>query len=56
MAEEKTKVEKKVLVLSELPQQQVREFSDDKSEYSCVTVEEALTEILESIRDIRSKL
>jgi hypothetical protein len=53
---EKEKTEPKVLVVAQLPQQATREVTDGKLEYSCVTIEEALTEILEAVREIRKKI
>lgn len=54
---EKEKAVPKVLVVSKLPVSEYRELQDDKGEtYQCVTTDEALTEILESVRVIRKEL
>ena len=39
---------KKVLVVKELPKQDVRSFTEDGVEYDVITTEEALTRILNS--------
>ena len=56
MAEEEKKVEVKDIVVKELPVVQTRQASDDKTDYNCLTVEEALTEILTNVREIKKKL
>jgi len=55
---EKNKEEPKVLVVKELPVTQLRVVNsqDGKETYGCLTVEEALTEIIEKIRNIEKKL
>ena len=53
--EEKTK--KSILVVSELPTQQIRNAIDkDGNEYDVLTIEEALTEILNLVRQIKKSV
>ena len=59
MTEEKEKkiVNKEVLVVAQLPQQAVREaVMEDGKEYSILTIEEALAEILNSVRHIEKSV
>ena len=54
---ENKKEEKKTIVVAQLPQVNTRQVADEAGkEYDCLTIEEALTEIVEAIREIRSKL
>ena len=48
--------EKKLTVLRELPNQPLREVEVEDKVYECVTVEEALTEILEKVRELIKKV
>jgi len=48
--------EKKLAVVKELPTQALREVEAEDKVYECVTVEEALTEILEKVRELSKKL
>ena len=51
------KIKKSVLVVSELPTQQVRNAVDkDGNEYDVLTTEEALTEILSLVRQIKKSV
>ena len=53
--EEKTK--KGILVVSELPTQQIRTLVDkDANEYEVLTIEEALTELLTHVRQIKKSV
>ena len=45
-------VEKKLNVVQEQPTQSLKEVVVDDKVYECVTVEEALTEILEKVREL----
>ena len=57
MTKDETKVEKGILVVSELPTQQIRIGIDkDNKEIMILTVEEALTEILTHVREIRKSV
>ena len=55
MAEEEKK-QPKILVVKDLPQVQTREVTDGNEEYNCMTVEEAMTEVLEIVRELKKKL
>jgi len=45
---------KKLLVVPKLPTTELRNISDNEgNNYECVTIEEALTEILEIVRHIK---
>ena len=56
MTEEKIK-EKNILVVSELPKKEIRNIIDDKNEeYELLTTEEALTELLKSLKKIEKAL
>jgi hypothetical protein len=46
---------KEILVVKELPTARMRVVSDGEKEYECITTEEAIKEILESIREIKKK-
>ena len=48
--------EKKLTVVRELPNQPLREVEVEDKVYECVTVEEALTEILEKVRELVKKV
>ena len=48
--------EKKLTVVRELPNQPLREVEVDNKVYECLTVEEALTEILEKVRELIKKV
>lgn len=51
------KIDKKVLVVQELPTQQLRSIKDqDGNEYDVLTMQEALTEILENTRQIKKSV
>lgn len=59
MAEEEKKVKKeeKVLVVSQLPTEQIRSVKDESGvEYTLVTTEEALSEILAVVRKLEKGL
>ena len=59
MTEEKEKkvVNKDILVTAQLPQQPMREvITEDGKEYSILTIEEALTEIVNNVREIRKSV
>lgn len=57
MTEEKENKEKKILVVQQLPTTPVRDVKDEEgNEFDCVTVEEALTEILTTVRDIKKQV
>lgn len=53
---EKEKV-KHLLVVDKLPTQELSEVSDDKGNvYECVTLNEAIKEMLETLREIKAKM
>jgi hypothetical protein len=53
MTENKEKEIEKTLVVKDLPQTQIRRVTgEDGNEYNLVTVEEAITEILEKITEL----
>jgi len=52
----KDEEEKNILVVTQLPSQAVRSATIDEKEYNLITVEEALTEMLDSIRHIKKAL
>ena len=55
--EKKEKMQKKFLVVSEIPKQEVRTVKDEQgNEYEIMTVEEALTEIFKSIKKIEGSV
>ncbi|MFW6129616.1 MAG: hypothetical protein ACOC56_00440 [Atribacterota bacterium] len=57
MAEDKKEEQRKIAVVSELPQTTVRVAEDENGErYDLITKEEAITEMLESIREIKKGL
>jgi len=49
-------VEKKLVVVQELPTQALRELEQDGVQYECVTINEALTEILDIVRKLNKKI
>jgi len=49
-------VEKKLVVVSELPTQAMREVQTEEGIVECVTVTEALTEILDTVRELKKKI
>lgn len=50
----KEEVEEKVIILNELPTVQTRKVTDNEgNEYNVLTRDEALTEILESVREMK---
>ena len=46
----------KLTVVKELPVQSLREVEAEGKTYECLTVEEALTEILEKVRELTKKV
>lgn len=51
---EKTKKEKEILVVNELPSQQIKEYTDEKgTEFQLITIDEALTELINNTRKIK---
>lgn len=55
--EEKRESENEIIVVEQLPQVPQKEVIDDKGkQYSLLTRDEALTEILMGIRELRRKL
>jgi len=48
--------QKKLAVVSQLPTQQVKEGEIDGVNYEFLTTDEAMTEMLEALREIRGKL
>jgi len=53
----KEKEERKIAVVSELPNVPTRiAVGDDKEEYELITRDEALTEILQTTRELKEKL
>lgn len=48
--------EKKIAVVKELPVQSLREVESEDNIYECYTVEEALSEILDKIRELSKRL
>ena len=59
MVEDKksVKTEKKTVVVNQLPTEQIRNVSDkDGNEFELLTIEEAITEILEKIRKLEKVL
>lgn len=53
---EEPKSEKLIAVVEQLPTQQLREVEMDNKQYECLTVNEALTEMLSILRDLHKKL
>lgn len=43
---EEVKAKKRIMVVKEIPTQQVRSFVEDGVEYEVITIEEALTQLL----------
>ena len=57
MPEDKKEVVKETLVVKELPQQPVKDaVTEEGKTYTLVTIEEALTEMLISIREIKKSI
>lgn len=55
--ENKEETKKSVLVVNNLPTQVIRSGRDDDGkEYDLMTIEEALTEILQSVREIKKSV
>jgi len=48
--------EKKLTVVRELPTQSLREVEVEDKTYECLTIEEALTELLEKVRELVKKV
>lgn len=57
METKKPEKKPKILVTTELPKQEIRNVRDKEGEeYECITVEEALTELVNNIREIKKSL
>ena len=57
MVEKEKTTEKKLIVVQELPTQAMREVQTPEGEnYECMTITEALTEIVETIRELKKKI
>lgn len=53
----KDEIKKRILVRDEVPKQEVRTVIDEEgNQYEVLTIEEALTEILENIRQIKKSV
>ena len=54
MVEKEEKKQKKVLAVAELPVETIRSYKDEKgNEYELILNQEAITEILETVREIK---
>ena len=57
MTDEKKVKEKKTIVVPQLPTSTLREIKDEAgNEYECLTIEEALTQILEKVKKIEIQI
>jgi hypothetical protein len=55
--EKKQEKEKNILVVTELPKREIKNFTDDKNEeFELITIDEALTEIYKSVRRLERAL
>lgn len=56
MAEKQKEKERRIAVVRELPLQPIRVVLTGEEEYECLTIEEAMTEIVENTRKILKAL
>jgi hypothetical protein len=55
--ETKQTKEKNILVVTELPKREIKNFTDDKNEeFELITIDEALTEIYKSVKRLERAL
>ena len=53
---EKKQEEPTLLVVGQLPKQETRDFEDEGKQFTCLTLEEALAEIVVTLRELKKRI